>query len=249
MLIKSLIDREVPARGCPWMWASSSRMWGRQSRRSKRRVRKAPGGVITVTGEGIKEQTTSSSRSALSCPDLIEECGEFSSEIAKVVSGGPMMGLPLCARCGGHEGHVGHILVLPERGILHAEDFGPCIRCVRCMNICPMGLMPSMLEGVLFGRDSARSEEVQSLRLLRMQFLHIRLPFKEADRQLVRLSEIAGQAMIAHRGIPYLNDRAGSRPLPIPGRGSEYGCFEKRGTPLIVSSVLTSRARRRRRGS
>jgi electron transport complex protein RnfC len=37
------------------------------------------------------------------------------------------------------------IVAMPEGEIVHAEDFGPCIRCGRCIEICPMGLMPSML--------------------------------------------------------------------------------------------------------
>ena len=37
------------------------------------------------------------------------------------------------------------ILALPEGEIVHAEDFGPCIRCGRCIDVCPMGLMPMML--------------------------------------------------------------------------------------------------------
>jgi len=37
------------------------------------------------------------------------------------------------------------ILVIPESHVSHAEAFGPCIRCSRCIDACPMGLMPSML--------------------------------------------------------------------------------------------------------
>ena len=37
------------------------------------------------------------------------------------------------------------ILVIPEEGVVHTEEYGPCIRCGRCIDICPMGLMPSML--------------------------------------------------------------------------------------------------------
>jgi electron transport complex protein RnfC len=37
------------------------------------------------------------------------------------------------------------IVALTEREIVHTEEFKPCIRCGRCIDICPMGLMPSML--------------------------------------------------------------------------------------------------------
>ena len=37
------------------------------------------------------------------------------------------------------------ILVIPEKNVFHADEFGPCIRCGRCIEACAMGLMPSML--------------------------------------------------------------------------------------------------------
>lgn len=37
------------------------------------------------------------------------------------------------------------VLVLSEEEYIFSEKFGPCIRCGRCIDACPMGLMPSML--------------------------------------------------------------------------------------------------------
>jgi electron transport complex protein RnfC len=37
------------------------------------------------------------------------------------------------------------VLVLPEGEVVHSGEFKPCIRCSRCIDACPMGLMPSML--------------------------------------------------------------------------------------------------------
>ncbi|HCZ12673.1 MAG TPA: electron transporter RnfC, partial [Nitrospiraceae bacterium] len=59
--------------------------------------------------------------------------------------GGPMMGFALYSLDVPVTKGTSGILVLPEEGVVHAEDFGPCIRCGRCIDICPMGLMPSML--------------------------------------------------------------------------------------------------------
>jgi electron transport complex protein RnfC len=34
---------------------------------------------------------------------------------------------------------------MPESEVEHAADFGPCIRCGRCIDACAMGLQPFML--------------------------------------------------------------------------------------------------------
>ncbi len=147
MLIKAVVDREVPARGLPMDVGVVVQNIGttiaiyEAARFGKPLIER----VVTVTGEGIREPKNLMVKIGTLVSDLIEECGGFKSNIAKIVSGGPMMGFALYSLDVPVTKGTSGILVLPEEGVIHAEDYGPCIRCGRCIDICPMGLMPSML--------------------------------------------------------------------------------------------------------
>ena len=147
MLIKAIADREVPARGLPMDVGVVVQNVGTAIAiyESVRFGRPLIERVVTVTGEGIKEPKNLMVKIGTLVSDLIEECGGFKSGVAKVVSGGPMMGFALYSLDVPVTKGTSGILVLPDEGVVHAEDFGPCIRCGRCIDICPMGLMPSML--------------------------------------------------------------------------------------------------------
>ncbi|MFA5353076.1 MAG: electron transport complex subunit RsxC [Thermodesulfovibrionales bacterium] len=147
MLIKAAVSREVPARGLPMDVGVVVQNIGtaiavyEAARYGKPLVER----VVTVTGEGVKEPKNLNVRIGTLVTDLIENCGGFSSAVAKVISGGPMMGFALSSLEVPVTKGTSGILALPEEGISHSEEFGPCIRCGRCIDICPMGLMPSML--------------------------------------------------------------------------------------------------------
>lgn len=147
MLIKAVAGREVPARGLPMDIGVIVQNIGtavavfEAARYGKPLIER----VVTITGEGIKEPKNLMVKIGTLIADLIAECGGFKSEAAKVISGGPLMGFSIFSLDVPVTKGTSGVLVLPEEGVLHAEDFGPCIRCGRCIDICPMGLMPSML--------------------------------------------------------------------------------------------------------
>jgi electron transport complex protein RnfC len=101
--------------------------------------------VVTVTGEGIHDPRNVLAKIGTLVAHLIEECGGMRDSNAKVISGGPMMGFALSTLDVPVTKGTSGIVVMEGGDVVHADHFGPCIRCGRCIDICPMGLMPSML--------------------------------------------------------------------------------------------------------
>jgi electron transport complex protein RnfC len=147
MLIKAVKGREVPSKGLPMDVGVVVQNVGtalaiyEAVRYNKPLIER----VVTVTGNGVKEHKNLMIRIGTLISELIEQCGGLTEDAAKVISGGPMMGfaqwsldVPVVKGTSG-------ILVLTEKECIHIDEYFACIRCGSCIDICPMGLNPSML--------------------------------------------------------------------------------------------------------
>ena len=100
--------------------------------------------VITVTGKEVQNPSNLLARIGTPMNQLIEECGGLPENTGKVIGGGPMMGkalmnldVPVCKGSSG-------LLLMSEKESRRAEP-QPCIRCAKCVGVCPMGLNPTLL--------------------------------------------------------------------------------------------------------
>jgi electron transport complex protein RnfC len=108
--------------------------------------------VVTVTGPGVGTPKNVMARIGTPFSDLIEFCDGYSDSAAKVVNGGPMMGISQITDAVPVIKGTSGILVLDEKtAALKQEE--PCISCARCVDVCPMKLLPNRIASLVeYGR-------------------------------------------------------------------------------------------------
>ena len=107
--------------------------------------------IVTVSGDILMEPKNLMVPIGTSYNDLIEACGH-SENPSKVLNGGPMMGaaqydlsVPTIKACNA-------ITVLGKKNKFSVED-SQCIRCGKCIDVCPMRLMPVLMYKALYTND------------------------------------------------------------------------------------------------
>ncbi len=145
-LIAAIIGRSVPAGGLPadvgavvQNVGTAVAVWEAVSAGKPLFER-----VVTVSGGGVGEPGNWLVRIGTSFGDLLAQSGGLSPDTAMLIMGGPMMGVaqgtedvPIVKGTSG-------IIALLE-GEIAAGRERPCIRCGRCLEVCPMGLSPALI--------------------------------------------------------------------------------------------------------
>ncbi|MCT4603347.1 MAG: electron transport complex subunit RsxC [Marinifilum sp.] len=100
--------------------------------------------VATITGKSLKNPSNWMFRIGTPVKDIIEAAGGMPEDTGKIVGGGPMMGkalssvdVPLTKGSSG-------LLLLPREETARKATKA-CIRCGKCVSVCPMGLEPYLL--------------------------------------------------------------------------------------------------------
>ena len=96
--------------------------------------------ILTVTGKSVKNPTNMIVRCGTEFNHCIEEAGG-ADDIAKLVNGGPMCGIAQPDLNRPVEKASNCILVLSSDQA-KPLDVDPCIRCSRCVSVCPVELLP-----------------------------------------------------------------------------------------------------------
>ena len=100
--------------------------------------------VVTVTGKDLPKPSNFMVRIGTSTAALIEACGGIPESTAKIISGGPMMGKALITDdVAVAKGTSGLLLLKAED--TKRKPMRNCIRCSKCVHVCPMGLNPAFL--------------------------------------------------------------------------------------------------------
>lgn len=96
--------------------------------------------IVTVTGKNVKNPTNMLVRVGTEFEYAINEAGG-ANDIAKLINGGPMCGIAQADLNRPVEKASNCILVLGSDDAKPLE-LSPCIRCGRCVDVCPVNLLP-----------------------------------------------------------------------------------------------------------
>lgn len=100
--------------------------------------------VVTVTGKKLQRPANFLTRIGTPLSVLIEAAGGLPEDTGKIIGGGPMMGKALLSPDVPATKGTSGILILPREESVR-KPMRNCIRCAKCVNVCPMGLNPAFL--------------------------------------------------------------------------------------------------------
>ncbi len=163
-LIKAITNRRVPAGGLPMDVGCLVHNVGTAKAVYDAIASNKPlyERVVTVSGRGIKQSKNLLVRIGTPFQNLIDCCGGITEDIVKIINGGPMMGIAqYTLEVPVTKGTSGILALTKTEAKLPEPE--PCIRCARCVDACPMNLLPNALARII---EYKRFDEAHKLGVL-----------------------------------------------------------------------------------
>lgn len=151
--------------------------------------------IVTVTGAGVNNPKNLLVKIGTSFNEVIEQCGGLKGKIGKIIAGGPMMGItqfsldiPVIKGTSG-------ILVLSEEEARLPEPSN-CIRCGKCVEVCPINLMPVNISAASLANRHEQAEALNAMDCIECGSCSFVCP---AKRPLVDSIRVSKREILARR--------------------------------------------------
>ncbi len=151
--------------------------------------------IVTITGAAVKEPKNLLVRIGTSFKEVVEQCGGLVENPGKIIAGGPMMGIaqftldvPVIKGTSG-------ILILSEKEARLPEPSN-CIRCGKCVDVCPISLMPINISAFSLQDKFEQAEACHAMDCIECGSCSFVCP---AKRPLVDSIKVAKREIMARR--------------------------------------------------
>ena len=118
--------------------------------------------IVSVTGPGVVTPKNLLVRIGTPVKNLIEQCGGFQGDVVAIISGGPMSGHQIFDIESPVTKSITGIVVLTRDKVDFREP-QKCIKCGRCIDVCPSKLNPAKLHSAIIREkfDFAKENHVE----------------------------------------------------------------------------------------
>lgn len=144
--------------------------------------------IVTVSGDCIAEPANFEVYTGVTFGYLVEAAGGFSADVKKFIMGGPMMGIAQYSTDPPVVKTTSSLLALSEEGGNY-DDYSPCIRCGKCVDHCPMHLMPLYLNKFSIAGDLENAEKYHILDCIECGMCSYLCPGKQGPLHNIRVAK------------------------------------------------------------
>lgn len=196
-LIKAVTGREVPVGGLPLdvgvvvQNVGTAAAVARAVRDGLPSVRR----IVTVSGGGVASPGNFDTVVGATFSHLVAAAGGYGDDVARLLSGGPMMGIAQFTDSVPVTKGTSGIVALTGREARRLAE-GPCIRCGRCVDACPMNLVPCLIAAAGAGGNWQEADRLGALSCMACGTCSFVCP---SDRFLVHYIKLAQDGIRASR--------------------------------------------------
>ncbi len=199
-LIKAVVNREVPSGklpievGCVVNNVGTALAVYEAVQKNKPLVDR----IVTVTGKTVAKPCNLLVRIGTPVGLLIEHAGGLPENAGKVISGGPMMGKALTSLDAPVVKGTSGILIMDGVEAKRTAQQN-CIRCGRCITVCPMGLEPYLLAQLSEHQLYERAEKEKIMDCIECGSCHFTCPAGRPLLDYLRLGKNKTGIIIRNR--------------------------------------------------
>ena len=144
--------------------------------------------IITVAGDSIKDPCNLEVKLGTPFEFVINQAGGFLGEQKKIINGGPMMGTTVYTTDVPTIKTTSAILAFSELAEIYDED-SPCIKCGKCVKVCPMQLMPLYLGKYAEAGDLEMCEKYKIMNCIECGICSYLCPGRRNPLQNIRIAK------------------------------------------------------------
>ena len=149
--------------------------------------------VVTLTGDAMAQPANVDVLLGISHKFLCDECGGLKDNAVKIISGGPMMGMAMDSLDYPVVKTSSSILAISKDDVEKMETTS-CIRCGRCVGVCPETLVPQLMAQAAVNKDYERFEKLYGMECIECGTCNFNCPANRNITQSVRTMKRKVQA-------------------------------------------------------